>query len=213
MKPQDPKIFLVRHGQSQWNREKRITGQCNPPLSEKGERQARLLAQVLREQPLTAIYTSALQRAQQTARPTACTHGLPLHVREALNEIHLGVLQGRFRDERDPEAQRLWRQRGEDKLAFRPPGGETYDELRDRVLPCLQAIIEEAQTGAVLIVGHRNTNRVLLGALLHWPIEVAAATNINSKYLYEVSYTPQPQVRTICLEAPRIGRGQEGFHV
>ena len=55
-------------------------------------------------------------------------------LREALNEIHLGILQGRFRDERDPEAQRLWEQRGEDKLAFRAPGGETYRELRHRVL-------------------------------------------------------------------------------
>jgi broad specificity phosphatase PhoE len=212
MKHRDTKIFLVRHGQSQWNREKRITGQCDPPLSEKGERQAQLLAQVLREHPLTAIYTSTLQRAQQTAKPTAFTHGLPLQIREALSEIHLGVLQGRFRDERDPEAQRLWEQRGENKLAFRAPEGETYHELHHRVLPCLQAIIEETQEGAVLIVGHRNTNRVLLGELLHWPLEVAAATNIKSKYLYEVRYTPQPQVRTICLEETRSGSIQEGFH-
>lgn len=191
------KIFLVRHGQSAWNQEKRITGQCNPPLSEKGERQAQVLAHVLHEQPLTAIYTSTLQRAQQTARPTSLTHGLPLQTQEALNEIHLGVLQGRFRDARDPEAQRMWEQRGEDKLAFRAPEGETYHELRHRVLPCLRAIIKEAQKGAVLIVGHRNTNRVLLGELLQWPLEVAAATNIKSTYLYEVSYTPQPHVRTI----------------
>ncbi len=205
------KVFLVRHGQSEWNRDKRISGQLDAPLSPKGMAQSHCLEQVLRKEPLTAIYASSLRRAQDTARPTALSRALPIHAHAGFMELHLGDLQGRFRDARDPEAQQLWEQRAKDKREFSVPGGETYADLEGRVLAALREVMDNERGGAVLIVGHRNTNRVILGHLLHWSPETAIAANPRSRYLYEITPGLEPRVRTICLEAEKLGQSYDGF--
>lgn len=96
-------------------------------------------------------------------------------------------------------------------IDFRVPGGETYRELEQRVKPCLNQIIAQHEGRAVLIVGHRNTNRVILAALMDWPREVAIELNLRSKYLYEISSGKQPQLKTICIDEKRLGREYAGF--
>ena len=71
-------IYLVRHGESQLNLAKRVSGQLDTPLVPDGIRQSQMLAIQLLEVPLTGIYTSALRRTVETARPTAAMHGLPI---------------------------------------------------------------------------------------------------------------------------------------
>ncbi len=192
-------IFLARHGQSEYNARHLVTGQLDPSLSAKGQRQARELAQVLRRQPLAAIYSSPLTRTLDTARPTAAMHGLPIQPRAALAEIHLGILQGRCRDASDPAAQQLWALRQNDKWHYRVPGGETLSELAQRVLPCLQDLLVEAAGQCILIVGHRNVNRLLLGALLHYTPEATLTIQPRSQYLYAIVPGTVPQVTTIIL--------------
>src|SRR5262245_5619260 len=195
-----PRIFLARHGESEWNAQKRITGQADPLLTPRGVIQAQRLEARLRNQPLSAIYTSSLVRARDTAIPAALAHGLAMEARDALNEIHLGDLQGRFRDERDPEAQRLWGERGSDKRAFHAPGGETFDDMERRVLEALADILEREQGGVVLIVGHRNPIRVMLGALMRWSPETSVAVRPKGGRLCEIVPGPRPQMRTIRLD-------------
>ncbi len=206
------RIFLARHGQSTWNEQKRVSGQGNPPLTDSGKQQAQLIAEILQRDPPTAIYTSTLTRAVETAQPTALEHNISIQTKDALKEIHMGVLEGRFRDDRDPEAQQLWRVREHDKWHYRIPGGETYEDLAWRALPCLDEILTNECDGTVLIVGHRNTNRVLLGALLHWPSAVTVTVDPKSKYLYEIVPGEIPSVRTITLSAAKFGVVSEGFH-
>lgn len=207
------KIFLVRHGQSQWNGQKRVSGQCDPPLAPKGIQQAHCLARVLGHETLSAIYTSPLRRAVETAGPTAVDHQLAIQTREALKEIHFGVLQGRFRDERDPEAQHLWEARQKDKGNYRIPGGETFPELEQRVIPCLITIFRQEAGRTILIVGHRNTNRVIMAALMHWPREIALQLNLRSKYLYEITAGQEFHLKTICLDKSKLGRTYEEFRM
>jgi len=179
-------ILLIRHGQSLWNSRKRVTGQLDPGLSETGKRQALALAETLASVPVHAIYTSRLERTVHTAQPTAKRHGLAIHVDSRLDEIHHGILQGRYRDERDPEAQALWEQRKKDKLRFRFPGGENLLDVAHRVLPFLESMMVREQGKQVLIVGHRNTNRVILGLLLGAAPEAWDAINPRSRALYEI---------------------------
>ncbi len=200
------KIFLVRHGRSEWNGRKRISGQHDPPLSPEGVRQAQCLKALLRDERLSAIYASPLSRAVATAGPTAACHHLDITTCDALKEIHLGILQGRFRDGRDPEAQRLWAEREKEKLHYRIPGGETFLELERRVVPCLHDILE--QKGAVLIVGHRSTNRVILRELMRWSLNVALELDLRSKYLYEIVPGANPLISTIRLDN---GHKYDGF--
>ena len=202
------KIFLVRHGRSTWNGQKRVSGQYDPLLSPTGERQAQRLKHLLRDEPLGAIYSSTLSRAVETARPTALGHQLAVNTCDALREINLGILQGRFRDARDPEAQRLWAERAKEKLHYRISGGETFLELETRVLPCLQGILE--QEAPALIVGHRSTNRVILRNLMRWPLHATLELDLRSKYLYEIVLERNPLINTIRLDN---GQKYEGFRM
>lgn len=207
------KIFVVRHGQSIWNRTKRVSGQLDPILSAEGCDQAESLRRVLGDEDLTAVYTSDLRRAVATARPTAEAHGLTIHRREELREQHLGAAQGRFRDHRDPEIETFWKRRRADMAGFRIPGGESYAELEARVMGCLSRILHDHGDGTVFIVGHRNTNRILLGALLDWPTEMAVQATLRARYLYEIVPMAQPTVRTINLGGAREGVCHEGLRL
>ena len=126
-------LVLVRHGETDWNRERRFQGHADMPLNDTGRRQARELADALRDEGLTAVYTSPLRRASETAGIVADRLGLEAEELEALREIDVGDWQGLTVDEvktRFPErADVAWRSGW--------PNGETHEQLRARVLPAL----------------------------------------------------------------------------
>jgi broad specificity phosphatase PhoE len=205
-------VYIARHGQSESNNQALITGQLDVVLSPKGEQQAQALAQCLHDVPLAAVYTSALQRTVQTARPAANDRALPITQMPGLNEIHLGVLQGRHRDERDPEAQALWAQWQAELWTFRVPGGERFDEFSERVGQALQDILVRHAGQQVLIVGHRATNRVLLGLLFGWPRDRWAELRLRNKFFYRLRLgAGEPEVASYTLSGSKTGRCQEGF--
>jgi broad specificity phosphatase PhoE len=204
------RIYLARHGQSELNLQQRISGQADARLSAKGLEQAQALADVLRQETLSAIYSSSLTRAIQTAGPAASMHSLPIHTLDGLREIGLGILEGRHVDERDPEACRLWAAREHDKQGFSVPGSEAYSAFAARVLSSLERILAESH-GAVLIVGHRNTNEVILARLLANDFAGKAEINVKNKYLYAIDWHGKPQVMTIRLGGEHHGRHYPGL--
>lgn len=197
-----PTIFLARHGQSEWNRCKRVTGQLDPQLAPAGWAQAHALVELFAGVRLSAVFSSDLARSRETARPVAEAQGLELQELAALRELHFGVLQGRFRDGRDPEAAALWRTRKADPLGFRPPEGETFSELILRAGSAIRRILDAHREGTVLIVGHRNTNRAILASLLGWNPKVAVAAPVQHDRLYRLRMGCPPDVSTI----PHCGR-------
>lgn len=203
--PRPTLVYLVRHGESQFNLEKRMSGQLDPPLSSEGVDQSQALADRLRAVPLTGIYTSALRRTVETAEPTAAIHGLPIHPTTALNEMHLGVLEGRYRDARDPEAKVLWEERKRDKRHYRIPEGESFLDLAERVKESLKKILTAQRGGIILIVGHRNTNRVLFGMLMQRPEEEWPHLDLKRRYVYEIAVHDRPDLALIHLTANRAG--------
>ena len=204
-------VYLARHGQSEWNNQGRVTGQTDIGLSPKGQQQSGALAECLKGEPLEAIYASALRRTVDTAHPTAVAKRLPIVSLPELNEIHLGVLQGRYRDERDTEAQSLWAQWQADPWGYRVPGGERFDEFAQRVDRGLQSILRQHQGQRVLIVGHRATNRVLLGTLLGWPRERWAELRLRNKYFYRIRLGAVPEIATYTLSGSKTGLCTDGF--
>ena len=126
-------LVLVRHGETDWNRERRYQGHADTPLNTAGRRQARELATILRSDGLSAVYTSPLRRASETATIVAAELGLEARELEALREIDVGDWQGLTVDE-------VRAQFPEQVAAAWHSGwldGETYDELSARVLPAL----------------------------------------------------------------------------
>lgn len=205
-------LFLARHGQSEWNNLGRVTGQLDPGLSATGREQSEGLARCLHGEALDAIYSSALQRTIDTAAPIAAASGHQIVPVAALNEIHAGVLQGRFRDERDGEAQALWAQWKADLWGAGLPGGERFDEFTLRVGAALQAILHQHEGQRVLIVGHSATNRVILGTLLGWPRERWHELRPRNKYLYRLRLgAAEPEMVTYTLSGNKTGRCEPGF--
>lgn len=192
-------IFLAKHGKSEWNGRKIISGQLNSALSAEGRSFAESLTDVLKTENLSAIHTSTLSRSIDTALPTADLQGLQVTQHEDLREIDVGILQGRFRDERDPESQQIWAEREKEKEKFRIPGGETFGNLKARVDKCLPGIL--ASSDPILIVGHRSTNRLIIRRLMNWSRNKVAGLNLRSKFLYEISYNVASQIDTIQISS------------
>ncbi len=209
--PESMTLYLARHGQSEWNNQSRVSGQLDPGLSPKGHQQSEAIAYCLRDENLAAIYASALKRTVATARPTADAKDLPIASMADLNEINLGILQGRFRDERDPEAQALWEKWRADMWSFQVPGGERFDQLMQRVNRAVDTILNSHRGRSVLLVGHRATNRVVLGRLMGWPCERWPELALRNKYLYRIRMGRETQIATFTLSGNKIGACHDGF--
>ena len=150
-------LLLVRHGETDWNRDRRFQGHADPPLNETGREQARTLASELAGESLDAVYTSDLARANETAEIIAGRLGVPVVVDAELREIDVGEWQGLTWpeiEERFPDGVRNWQERGHGWER-----GETYDALGERVVRALGRIGAEHPAGRILIVGHGGTVR------------------------------------------------------
>jgi broad specificity phosphatase PhoE len=153
-------LVLVRHGETDWNRERRFQGHADQPLNDAGRRQARELADRLRDEQVSTLYTSPLRRASETAEILGGTFGLQARTLDALLEIDVGAWEGLTIDEvrtRYPQrADEDWRSGWED--------GETYDELMQRVVPALVQLGERHDDGHVLGVTHAGPLRAAIAA-------------------------------------------------
>lgn len=204
------RIFLARHGESVANQQKLISGQLDTPLTEKGKNQAQWLCDVLKNEQLSAIYASSLNRAIETAKPTANYHGIDIRVVDNFKEIHFGVLQGRNADGADRDAQVLWQVKSADKAALDIPGSETTKAFEDRITACLELVLQDLQ-GTAMIVAHRNTNEVILSKLLGLDNSANKSINIKNKYLYEIEFGDTPSINTIRLGGEFHGKKFRGF--
>ena len=190
------RVFLARHGETEWNAEHRLQGRSNTRLTPRGEAHARALAELLRDEPLNAIFTSTLGRTIATAKPLATARGITAEARPELVELSYGVLEGRTAEDSDPEFVRLWAERKRDPLRFRAPGGETYAELAVRVGRFVDEIRARFPDGSLLVVGHRATNRTLLALLLGMPLE----ESLRFKHKHETVLEIRPGMDPACIE-------------
>lgn len=164
-------IVLVRHGETDWNRDNRFQGHADPPLNDAGREQARALAEDLRFETFAAVYTSPLRRAAETAAILGAELGLPPVEHASLMEVDVGSWSGLTRTEveaRFPAAFIRWLEFGhgwED--------GETYDELGERVLAGLSSIAAEQPDEAVVAVTHGGPIRSALAAAEGIPFDDA----------------------------------------
>lgn len=161
-------LFLVRHAETEWNREGRYQGQSDPPLSTRGEMQARLMADKLASLPIAAVFTSPLQRARYTALALSARMGRTAVNDDRLMELGFGRWEGLTQLEvksRWPEILRLWK-RAPDQVRF--PGGEALNDLRCRVQSFLSDVARHP--GPVLAVTHEAVIRIAILELRGEPL-------------------------------------------
>jgi probable phosphoglycerate mutase len=147
-------IVLVRHGETEWNKLRRIQGQLDVPLNEAGLGQARAVARRLGGAAIAAVYTSDLVRASQTAAPIAAACGLVAQADRRLRERHFGRLQGSYYEalqRAQPEYHRRMMSR---ELDFDLDGGETIPVLHARVCEVLGEIAARHREGTIVVVTH-----------------------------------------------------------
>ncbi len=147
-------LVLVRHGQTNWNREGRYQGQADPPLNEAGRQQARALAAQLAGRSFEAIYSSDLQRARETAGILAQTFRLSISLDPRLREVSLGEWEGQLGHDIAAAYPEAWEERRRDPVYARPPGGETVAEVAARVWAATDDIARSHPHSSVLIVSH-----------------------------------------------------------
>ena len=154
-------ILLARHGETEWNKDRRFQGQLDVPLSDRGREQARELAALVAGEAVAVVYSSPLIRARETADIVAEQIEREVRVDDRLKEIDVGDWERRLKDdvaEQDPDLWAAFRQAGDD---FRFPGGESFAEQQRRVLAALDDITERGELPA-LVVCHRGVIRCAL---------------------------------------------------
>jgi 2,3-bisphosphoglycerate-dependent phosphoglycerate mutase len=167
--PHTTRVLLVRHGQSQGNAEGRFGGHTATPLSARGRLQAEATAQALSSEHLSAIYSSDLPRAVETARPLSLLTGLEIQSTEAFRERSVGVMEGLTFEEaatRHPEQYAALIRRDFEHVLL---GGESYRQMLDRAARKLDSIIEQHSGGSITVFSHTGTICILalhlMGAL------------------------------------------------
>ncbi|HHV38686.1 MAG TPA: histidine phosphatase family protein, partial [Tepidimicrobium sp.] len=160
------KLFLVRHGESEWNVLKRIQGQQNVALTDRGKLQARLIAKRLLNENIDSIYSSDLDRAYNTAVIIGNMLKIDVNPMPGLREIDFGKWEGISYDnisDIDSKEIILWRKAPE---KLKVDGAETLEELQLRAMSEIYRIMDTEKKHNVLIVSHSATLKTIILGLL-----------------------------------------------
>lgn len=164
------RIFLIRHGETEWNREGRLQGTSNVLLSPEGIRQARLLAEHSPFHAVDAIYSSDLSRAAKTAEILAEKFNLPVIQKRELREVNFGEWEGRTLKEltsgKDDGFEKFFTR--PDRV--QPKDGETFLQCQARVMTALDEIVDAHEGQSIVVVSHGAAIRLVLCAALSIPI-------------------------------------------
>ncbi|MBI4216198.1 MAG: histidine phosphatase family protein [Chloroflexi bacterium] len=197
------RLFLVRHGETEWNQNGRFHGHSDIALSDKGREQAELLRDRLASQKLAAIYSSDLMRAYETAVILAAPHGLSVEARRELREVSFGEIEGlTFKQvqERYAEVQRAWFRSTE----AAPPGGESLIDLSRRVWPFLKEL-KVGPEDKVLIVAHRVVLSTIISFYLETKLEHWGRMRMDNGSLSILDRFGERSILTVLNDTNHLG--------
>lgn len=172
------RLLLVRHGETQWNREKRFQGQIDVPLNETGYAQAAAAAEFLKDTPIHRAVTSPLLRPKQTAEAIVQKHpGLQLELNDGLKEISHGLWEGKLEAEIELDYATELKQWQRSPETVQMPDGENLQQVWERSAVAWDQIVrstaipENLETGVlptVLVVAHDAVNKAILCHIMGW---------------------------------------------
>jgi broad specificity phosphatase PhoE len=158
-------IYLVRHGETEWNLERRMQGRRESKLTPLGRRQAaamaRLIGELIAREPQAEwrLVSSPLGRARETAQAIADRLDVTIEIDERVSEIAFGDWEGRLRDEVAPQHPEMFASR---EWLVSPPGGETFEDVWTRISAFMADLAPEPER-RVIVVSHGMAGRVLRG--------------------------------------------------
>lgn len=197
IQPMATDIVLIRHGETDWNVERRLQGHLDIGLNARGRQQAAALAESLQQECFAAIIASDLERAIHTAREIAALHGMPVDIVGAMRERCFGALEGLQHDEirvRLPDAYVAWKSR--DVAAIYPPGKHVAESLADfheRVVTALHGLAVRFSGQKIVVVTH--------GGVLDSIYRAATGLALNEPRPVEI---PNAGINRVVWENARI---------
>lgn len=155
-------LYIVRHGETKWNAEGRLQGWSGASLTRNGVAQIRKLKQRLDDVPFKIAYVSPLERTRRTATILLREREVPLFLEPQLKEIFMGDWEGKTLEEVAREQPRKLSIFWEAPDKYNPHSGETFHEVRKRVVAAVEKILSRHPKGAVLVVSHGCASKILL---------------------------------------------------
>ncbi|MGE7981574.1 histidine phosphatase family protein [Solibacillus sp. NPDC093137] len=182
-------IYLTRHGETQWNIENRLQGSKNSQLTDKGIEHAIMLGDRLRNIDFSAIYTSPLERALQTANYIKSDKDVPIYTIENLKEMNFGDWEGKTKDEIEAvdnyknEYHNFWHI--PHMYNHKPHNGEGLITFKRRVEEALSKVISSNSDGNILIVTHA----VVIKAILSFTMDISTDKMWDPPFIHGTSLT------------------------
>lgn len=185
-------VYLVRHGETQWNAERRIQGQSDSPLTAKGEQQAWQVAERARTLGITHIISSDLGRTQQTARIIAEACGSDIILDPRLRELDMGVLEKRHVDTLTEQEEGWRRTLVNGTEDGRIPEGESMQELSVRVQAALADCLKLPEGSRPLLVSHGIALGCLVSTILGLPAYAERRLRLRNCSISRIDYQESP---------------------
>lgn len=176
------KLYLTRHGQTDWNIARRYQGHSNTALNQVGILQAEQLAKRLSKESIHAIYASDLTRAANTAQAIAAFHQLEAHTDSRWRELSFGDWEGMTYEEMSAHSPDLFDAWMKDSLTVSTPNGETHCQLAKRIQKAFDELKAKHKDETILIVGHSGSMQTLLALTLgvdlsrYWQFRISQAS-------------------------------------
>ena len=191
------KLYIIRHGQTDWNIAKKIQGRQDIPLNERGHFQAQCLGKAMENRPITAVFSSPQIRAMETAIAVASPAGVPVIPVRDLMEINYGVWEGKTEEELLRDDSALYEAWWSHPAETAPPEGESINQVNER---CRQAWkeIKPQLTGDAAIVAHGGLLAHFMEQLLGSE-SIAASTVAHNASITTIEYEPETE-RFVLVE-------------
>ncbi len=184
-------LYLLRHGETDWNVEQRIQGVSDTALNEVGVAQAEALACALRGCSIACVYTSPLRRARRTAEIVARALDAPLLEEAGIAELNQGELEGaafRHLHQTHPEFMEVWQNH---PAEARMPGGESLPELQERAWAAMECLLEAHESEVIAAVSHNLAIITILCNILGAELNGFRRLRQHNAAMNIVEHTPQ----------------------
>ncbi|MEJ4046297.1 2,3-diphosphoglycerate-dependent phosphoglycerate mutase GpmB [Erwinia sp. SLM-02] len=185
-------VYLVRHGETLWNAARRIQGQSDSALTEKGELQAHQVGERVKSLGITHVIASDLGRTRRTAEIIADACGCDVTLDPRLRELNMGVLEQRALDSLNPEEERWRKALVDGTVDGRIPQGESMKEMADRMHQALNACLDLPAGSRPLLVSHGMALGVLLSTILGLPANAERRLRLRNCSISRIEHQESP---------------------
>lgn len=179
-------IYLLRHGETEWNTQKRLQGQSDSPLTEEGRRLLPAVARRIAEIAPEAVVSSDLGRAMETARGACNGLGIPIEPNPAFRERSFGAFEGLSWEEVRRRFPAEFEESQRNRWHFTPPDGESWNDAMARVIAGINELVEKYDGRRILLVSHGGVCQVIVRFVLGIPNELPRRFEIRNLSLHHI---------------------------